>query len=155
MPRNSAGLVLFRRNSNNAPEVLLGHMGGPFWRGREVGAWTIPKGVPEPDEDLLAAACRETLEEFGYEPEGPFLALAPIRQAGGKLVYAWAAESDADPATLQSNLFLLEWPPRSGRWQEHPELDRFAWLDLNEARRLIVRGQVSLLDELEMVLADR
>ncbi|MGD9510025.1 MAG: NUDIX domain-containing protein [Geminicoccaceae bacterium] len=154
MPKVSAGLVLFRRGPNGGPEVLLGHMGGPFWRGREAGAWTIPKGLPERGEDLLDTARRETREEFGLAPPGPFLPLRPIHQAGGKLVHAWAAEADADPATLRSNCFGVQWPPRSGRWQDHPELDRFAWLSLPDARHLIVRAQAMLLDELEAALED-
>lgn len=151
MPKVSAGLLLFRRRPGG-PEVLLGHMGGPFWAGKEAGAWTIPKGLPAPGEDLLAAARRETREETGLEPEGPFLPLAPIRQAGGKEVHAWAVEADCDPAGLRSNLFRVEWPPRSGQWRSYPELDRAAWLPLPEARALIVRGQVALLDALEALL---
>jgi predicted NUDIX family NTP pyrophosphohydrolase len=148
MPKISAGLLLFRRR-DGALEVLLGHMGGPFWAGREIGAWSIPKGLPEPGEDLLAAARREVREETGLEPAGPFLALRPIRQAGGKEVHAWAAEADCDPATLRSNHFRVQWPPRSGQWRSYPEIDRAAWLPLPEARARIVRGQVGLLDELE------
>ena len=153
MPIRSAGLLPFRRRPAG-PEVLLGHMGGPFWARKEVGAWSIPKGLPLPGEDLLAAARREAREETGLDPIGPFLPLTPIRQAGGKEVHAWAVESDCDPATLRSNSFDLEWPPRSGRHQSFPELDRFAWLELAEARRLIVRGQVALVEELEGLLAD-
>lgn len=152
MPILSAGLLLFRRTPTS-PQVLLGHMGGPFWAKKDQGAWTIFKGLPLPGEDLLAAARRETLEETGLAPAGPFLPLTPIRQAGGKRVQAWAASIDADPATLRSNATELEWPPRSGRHQSFPEIDRFAWLDLPEARRLIIRAQVALLDELQARLA--
>jgi len=152
MPKVSAGLVLFRRTSP-APEILLDHMGGPFWQERETSAWTIPKGLPEPGEDLLATARRETLEEFGLALDGPFYPLAPVRQAGGKLVHAWAVETDADPAALRSNLFRREWPPRSGRFQDFPELDRFAWLQFADARRLIAQGQAPLLDELRRIVA--
>ena len=153
MPKLSAGLLLFRRRREGGPEVLLGHMGGPFSEGTERGAWSIPKGLPLPGEDLLAAARRETLEETGLAPEGPFLSLTPVRQAGGKEVHAWEAETDCDPATLRSNHFRVEWPPRSGRWQSFPELDRIAWLTLPEARGRIVRGQVALLDQLEDAIA--
>ena len=153
MPTRSAGLLAFRRRPAG-PEVLLGHMGGPFWARKEKGAWSIPKGLPLPGEVLLAAARREAREETGLDPAGPFLPLTPIRQAGGKEVHAWAVETDCDPATLRSNSFDLEWPPRSGQRQTFPELDRFAWLTLLEAKRLIVRGQVALLEELEL-LAER
>jgi predicted NUDIX family NTP pyrophosphohydrolase len=153
MPTLSAGLLPFRRRPAG-PEVLLGHMGGPFWARKEERAWSIPKGRPEPGEDLLAGACREAREETGLDPSGPFLPLTPIRQAGGKEVHAWAVETDCDPRALRSNSFDLEWPPRSGRRQTFPELDRFAWLALPEAKRLIVRGQAALVEELERLLAD-
>jgi predicted NUDIX family NTP pyrophosphohydrolase len=155
MPKLSAGLLLFRRRDGGR-QVLLGHMGGPFWAGKEEGAWSIPKGLPLPGEDLLAAARREVREETGLEPPGPFLPLRPVRQAGGKEVHAWAVRTDCDPATLRSNHFRVEWPPRSGRWRSFPELDRVAWLTLPEARDKIVRGQVALLDQLEdATAADR
>ena len=153
MPSLSAGLPAFRRRPAG-PEVLLGHMGGPFWARKEEGAWSIPKGLPLPGENLLAAARREAREETGLDPMGPFLPLTPIRQAGGKVVHAWAVETDCDPATLRSNSVDLEWPPRSGRHQSFPELDRFAWLALPEAKRLIVCGQVALLEQLERRLAE-
>jgi predicted NUDIX family NTP pyrophosphohydrolase len=152
MPTTSAGLLLYR-GTPAGPEVLLGHMGGPFWAGKEAGAWSIFKGLPLPGEDLLAAARRETREETGLAPDGPFLPLTPIRQAGGKRVQAWAAATDADPAALRSNTFKGEWPPRSGRWRSFPEIDLFAWLDLPEAQRRIVHGQAALLDELAALLA--
>jgi predicted NUDIX family NTP pyrophosphohydrolase len=152
MPTLSAGLLAFRRRPAG-PEVLLGHMGGPFWARKDEGAWSIPKGLPLPGEDLLDAARREAREETGLDPAGPFLPLTPIRQAGGKEVHAWAVETDCDPTTLRSNNFDLEWPPRSGRRQSFPEIDRFAWLALPEAKRLIVRGQAALVEELERMLA--
>jgi predicted NUDIX family NTP pyrophosphohydrolase len=152
MPTISAGLLLYRA-ARAGPEVLLGHMGGPFWAGKETGAWSIFKGLPLPGEDLLAAARRETWEETGLAPVGPFLPLTSIRQAGGKRVQAWATATDADPAALRSNTFKGEWPPRSGRWRSFPEIDRFAWLDLPDARHRIVRAQTALLDELAALLA--
>jgi predicted NUDIX family NTP pyrophosphohydrolase len=154
MPRTSAGLLLFRRR-RDAPslEVLLVHPGGPVWARRDLGAWSIPKGEPAEGEDLLAAARRELLEETGFEVEGSFLQLAPVCQKGGKTVHAWAIEADVDPAQLRSNAFSMEWPPRSGRTQEFPEVDRAEWFPLDEARRRINAGQVPLIDELESRLS--
>ena len=152
LPTLAAGLLLFRRTAAG-PEVLLGHMGGPFWSAKDEGAWTIFKGLPLPGEELLAAARRETLEETGLAPDGPFLPLTPVRQAGGKRVQAWAAATDADPAELRSNQFEIEWPPRSGQRRSFPEIDRFAWLDLPDAQRRIIRAQAALLAELEALLA--
>jgi predicted NUDIX family NTP pyrophosphohydrolase len=153
MPILSAGLLPFRRRLVGL-EVLLGHMGGPFWARKEEGAWSIPKGLPLPDENLLAAARRETREETGLDPTGPFLPLTPIRQAGGKVVHVWAVEADCDPAAMCSDHFELEWPPRSGRRQTFQELDRFAWHGLPEAKRLVVRGQMALIEMLERMLAE-
>lgn len=143
---------MYRRREGGL-EVLLVHPGGPFWKNRDAGAWSIPKGLPEPGEDLLAAARRETFEETGLSPEGPFLPLAPVRQAGGKVVHAWAVETDCDPASLRSNTFRAEWPRNSGHWRTYPEIDRAAWFAPDEARARIVRGQVALLDDLERRLA--
>ena len=131
---------------------MLVHPGGPFWQKKDFGAWSIPKGEFAPGEDPLAAAQREVHEETGLELLGPFTPLSPVRQPGGKIVHAWAAEGDFDPSLLRSNTFSLEWPPRSGRRQEFPEVDRAAWFDLEEARRRINRGQASLLDQLEQLL---
>jgi predicted NUDIX family NTP pyrophosphohydrolase len=145
----SAGLLLYRRREGRI-EVLLGHMGGPFWARRDERAWSIPKGEHPEAEDPLAAARREFAEETGARPpDGPTLDLGEIRQSGGKRVTAWAVEGDLDPATVRSNTFLLEWPPRSGRRQEFPEIDRAGWFDLDTARRKIVKGQVALVDRLE------
>lgn len=152
MPRVSAGLLLFRRRGDGF-EVLLGHMGGPFWAKKDAGAWSIPKGLPEPGEELLTAARREVAEETGLTPEGPFLPLTPVRQAGGKVVHAWAVEADADPARLRGNSFRVEWPKGSGRWRSYPELDRAAWFTPEVARARIIRGQAPLIDELERLLA--
>jgi predicted NUDIX family NTP pyrophosphohydrolase len=147
MPRLSAGLLLYRRRGP-ALEVLLVHPGGPFWRNRDLGAWSIPKGEAAPGEDLLGVARRELREEIGVEVDGAFLPLSPVRQAGGKLVHAWAVEADVDADAIVSNTFQMEWPPRSGRQQAFPEVDRAAWFDVDEARRRILGGQVALIDEL-------
>ncbi len=146
--KQSAGILLYRRRAGGR-EVLLVHPGGPFWQKKDLGAWSIPKGEFAPGEDPLAAAQRELHEETGLELLGPFTPLSPVRQPGGKMVHAWAVEGDFDPSLLRSNTFTLEWPPRSGRHQEFPEVDRAAWFDLEEARRRINRGQASLLDQLE------
>lgn len=135
-------------------EVLLAHPGGPLWAGKDEGAWTIPKGEIDEGEDGLAAARREVEEETGARPSGEFIALDPVRQRGGKLVHAWAVESDFDPATCRSNLFQMEWPPRSGRQQSFPEVDRVEWYALETAARKILGGQAPLLRQLEERLRD-
>jgi predicted NUDIX family NTP pyrophosphohydrolase len=158
--RFSAGIVLFRRTgSTGGPqgvgqaEILLGHMGGPLWRRRDVGAWSIPKGGYEPDEDPFEAARREYVEEVGLPlPEGLFLPLGDVVQANNKLVSAWAVEGDLDPADAVSNSFELEWPPRSGRLQTFPEFDRVAWFDLDDARARIVAAQAVFVDRLRALL---
>jgi predicted NUDIX family NTP pyrophosphohydrolase len=158
MPKKSAGLLLFRRNSQGLPvEVFLVHPGGPFWRKKDEGAWTIPKGEFIDDEDALAAARREFQEETGSgAPVGEYLALKPVKQAGGKIVHAWAIEGHFDPAGLRSNSFQCEWPPRSGRLQEFPEVDRAEWFTPEMARRKILAGQLPLIDQLlESLEADR
>lgn len=129
--------------------MLLVHPGGPFWAKKDLGAWSIPKGELAPGEDALTRAKTEFEEETGAAIDGAFRPLAPCRQAGGKRVLAWAVEGAFDPAALHSNTFILEWPPRSGRQKEFPEVDRAAWFDLATARTKIVPGQIPLLDELE------
>jgi predicted NUDIX family NTP pyrophosphohydrolase len=146
--RQSAGVLLFRTTGSGV-EVLLGHMGGPFWARRDEGAWSVPKGEPNPGEELVDAARREFAEELGLDlPAGLLLDLGSVRQAGGKAVSVWALEADLDPAAMVSNTFLLEWPRGSGRMQEFPELDRVAWFDLAAARSKLVKGQVPFLDRL-------
>jgi predicted NUDIX family NTP pyrophosphohydrolase len=147
MPQKSAGLLLYRRR-DGALEVLLVHPGGPFWAKKDEGAWTIPKGEIEPGEDPLAAAQREFREETGQSVAGEFHALGECRQAGGKIVLAWAIAAEFDEAAIRSNEFEMEWPPRSGRRRSFPEIDRAQWFALDEARRRINKGQVKLLDEL-------
>jgi predicted NUDIX family NTP pyrophosphohydrolase len=144
---HSAGLLLFR-NSSGAIEVLLGHPGGPFWKNRDEGAWSIPKGLVAAGEEPLAAAKREFAEETGYRPRGRFIPLGEARQPGGKVVHVWAVEGDWDAAKLQSDSFEMEWPPRSGRLQRFPELDRAAWFSVPEARKRILKGQAVFLDRL-------
>ena len=154
MAKLSAGLLLYRRRGKTL-EVLLVHPGGPFWAKKDLGAWSIVKGEAEPTEDLLACARREFKEETGCTAEGSFLPLAPVRQAGGKEVRAWAVEMECDTGSIRSNLFEMEWPPRSGRRQSFPEIDRAEWFELAAAREKINKGQVALLDELEKLIAAR
>lgn len=151
MRKESAGLVVYRK-SGSTIEVLLVHMGGPFWARRDAGAWSIPKGEIDDAEDPLAAARREVAEELGWRPAGNARALKPITQKAGKIVHAWAIEGDWDPTTLRSNTFELEWPRGSGRMQRFPEVDRAGWFTLAEARARILPAQVLLLDELEQML---
>lgn len=151
-PNVSAGLLLFRRGARGL-EVFLAHPGGPFWAGRDEGAWTVPKGLVEEGEDPLAAARREFREETGIEPEGPFLPLGSIRQKAGKTVHAWAWEGDADPERVTSEAMRTEWPRGSGRWISFPEVDRCAWFDPETARTRINPAQAELVSRLEAVLA--
>ena len=154
MPRTSAGLLLYRRRDSGV-EVLIGHMGGPFWARKDDAAWSVPKGEYDPGEEPFAVALREFEEELGSPvPADDFLPLGAVKQAGGKVLTVWAAEGDLDAAAALSNTFPLEWPPRSGRMQEFPEIDRAAWVTVDEARTKLVRGQVPLLDRLLAALAD-
>ena len=151
MPKMSAGLLLFRESSGDL-EVLLVHPGGPFWAKKDEGAWSIPKGEFADGEDPLAAAKREFGEEIGLAPSGDLIPLEPLRQPSGKIIHAWAMRADIDLAGFKSSTFLMEWPPKSGRQQEFPEVDRAAWLSIEVAERKILRGQapflVQLLDKL-------
>ena len=150
--RQSAGLLLYRRNGNGV-EVLLGHPGGPFWRNKDLGSWSIPKGLIAEGEKPLAAARREFTEETGHRPRGKSLPLGEARQPGGKMVQAWAVEGDWDAASLKSNMFEMEWPPRSGRRHSFPELDQAEWFDLTEAQAKILKGQAIFLTRLLEKLA--
>ena len=151
MPRQSAGLLMYRI-CNGEPEVLLVHPGGPFWKAKDAGAWTIPKGELQPGEEPFATALREFEEEVGFKPTGDFLPLAPIKQKAGKIVHAWAFEGDCEPATIKSNTFEMEWPSRSGRLQQFPEIDRAAFFGLAAAAQKINPAQVAWLRELESKL---
>ena len=172
MPKLSAGLLLYRVREVGparrpaAPgsaalaiaavvEVLIGHPGGPFWARKDDGAWSIPKGEIEDGEDKLEAAKRETLEETGFAPSGRFMRLAPVRQPSGKMIHSWAIEAtDLDPAAIKSGTFEMEWPPRSGRIAEFPEVDRAAWFEWEEAVRKILVGQRPILERLKARLED-
>ncbi|WP_155060216.1 NUDIX domain-containing protein [Streptomyces blattellae] len=146
--RTSAGLLLFR-HTDQGLEVLLGHMGGPFFARRDAGAWTVPKGEYGPGESAWDAARREFQEELGLPPpDGEAVELGEVRQTGGKIVTVWAVAADLDPAAVVPGTFRMEWPPRSGRTQEFPELDRVEWLGLDRARAVIVKAQSAFLDRL-------
>ena len=148
MPKHSAGILLFRR-TRGLLEVLLAHPGGPLWKNKDEGSWSIPKGEYGDDEDPLTAARREFLEETGVAVAGEFIPLGEIRQRSGKIVTAWALERDLDPAAIHSNTFSLIWPPRSGKLQEFPEIDRVEWFSFDAARSKINPAQAELLDRLE------
>jgi predicted NUDIX family NTP pyrophosphohydrolase len=153
VPRHSAGLLLFRRDPDGV-RVLLAHMGGPFWAGRDDAAWSIPKGELDGDEDAVAAARREFTEELGLPvPDGDWLSLGELRVSGGKVITAWALEADLDVDAVVPGMFDLEWPPRSGRLQQFPEVDRAAWLDLSTAQVKLVKGQLPFLDRLAQALS--
>lgn len=144
MARRSAGLLMYRRAGGRL-EVFLVHPGGPFWVNKELGVWTIPKGEYADGEQALDAALREFQEETGVVPLGPFLELGTVRQSSGKLVTAWAFKGDMDPAHLVSNLCRIEWPPRSGRTLECPEVDRGAWFSISDAKARILQAQQQFL----------
>jgi predicted NUDIX family NTP pyrophosphohydrolase len=148
MSKVSAGLVMYRVRNGHL-EFLLAHPGGSFWKNKDAAAWTIPKGEIHPDEEPLAAARREFQEETGFVPEGNFIALTAIKQRSGKVVHAWAFEGNCDPAEVKSNTFQMEWPPRSGRLETCPEIDRADFFNLSEAKIKIIPAQFSLLAELE------
>ena len=147
MSKKSAGLLLFRETATGL-EVLLVHPGGPFWAKKDDGSWSIPKGEFSDEEEPLAAAKREFEEEMGVQAIAEFMPLKPLKQPSGKLVFAWALRSDFDPSSLKSNTLSMEWPPKSGRHREFPEVDKAAWFDVETARRKILKGQTPFLDQL-------
>jgi predicted NUDIX family NTP pyrophosphohydrolase len=146
--RQSAGILLYRKVAGSL-EVFLVHPGGPFWKNKDAGSWTIPKGEFENEEPALDAAIREFREETGFALKGHFQPLSPIRQKGGKRVFAWALAGDLDPAAIASNTFEIEWPRKSGRQQVFPEVDKGGWFSLPAARKIINPAQIALLEELE------
>jgi predicted NUDIX family NTP pyrophosphohydrolase len=148
MPKTSAGILMFRQREGRI-EVLLVHPGGPFWKNKDDAAWSIPKGEPNENEDLLAAARREFAEEIGVEANGEFLKLSPITQKSGKVVHAWAVAGDIDTTQVKSNTITIEWPPRSGKKIQIPEVDRAEFFDLATAKTKINPAQGALIDELE------
>jgi predicted NUDIX family NTP pyrophosphohydrolase len=155
MPKLSAGLLLYRAGAGGAVEVLIAHMGGPFWAGKDAGAWSIPKGEYEEGEDPLAVARREFEEELGQPPPaGEPVLLGEFRQSGGKRVTVYAQEGDCDVTEISSNTFTVEWPPRSGQLRSFPEVDRAEWTSIEVARGRLVKGQVPALDALVARLGD-
>ncbi len=154
MKKKSAGLLLYRYHEG-IPEVFLVHPGGPFWVNKDIGIWSIPKGEIGPEEEPLSAAIREFDEETGFKVDGRFITLTPVRQPGGKLVYAWALEGDCDASAVKSNSFSMEWPLYSGVKREYQEIDRAGWFPLNIAKEKILTGQIGLLEELEMIISSR
>jgi predicted NUDIX family NTP pyrophosphohydrolase len=152
MPELSAGIALWRRRGGDI-EILLAHFGGPYWANRDAGAWAIPKGLVEPGETLEACARREFAEEIGTEPTGSLNRLGRIRQKGGKWVVVFSLEGDLDAHQIVSKTFDLEWPPKSGRVQAYPEIDRAAWFSLVEAHAHILPSQIPILDLLEMAVS--
>jgi predicted NUDIX family NTP pyrophosphohydrolase len=155
MPRTSAGILLHRAGAAGR-EVLIGHMGGPFWAKKDAGGWSIPKGEYEPGEDAFAVACREFEEELGTPvPATVFLPLGELRTTSSKVLTVWAADGDLDATAAVSNTFALEWPPRSGRMQEFPEIDRAGWFGIEDAREKLVTGQMPFLDRLLEALLPR
>lgn len=147
MPRTSAGIALYRRAADGV-ELFLAHPGGPFWKNKDDGAWTFPKGEHSPDEDALIAARREFREEIGTDVDGEFIDLGVVTQSGGKIVHIFAVEGDCDPSALRSNQFKQVWPPRSGRYVEFPEVDRAGWFSPAEARQKLIVAQREFVDRL-------
>jgi predicted NUDIX family NTP pyrophosphohydrolase len=151
MTKKSAGILLYTYH-NNVPVVLLVHPGGPFWAAKDLGTWSIPKGEFEVDENPLSAAKREVEEETGIKVSGRFIELTPITKKSGKIVYAWALQMDVDAGEIKSNNFEMEWPPKSGKKQAFPEVDKAAWFSIDVAKKKINEGQIPLLEELKTKL---
>jgi predicted NUDIX family NTP pyrophosphohydrolase len=152
MGKISAGLVMYRVRDGQL-EVLLVHPGGPFWSKKDAGAWVIPKGEINPGEDQLAAAKREFEEETGFKPEGNFLSLGSVKHKSGKTVVAWTFEGDCDPGAIKSNTFRLEWPPKSGKSREFPEVDRAAFFSIEQAREKILQAEFGLIERLKEIVS--
>lgn len=151
MPKTSAG-ILFYHFQKNKLQVLLLHPGGPYWAKKDTGAWSIPKGENGADEELLEAAIRETEEETGIKAQGKFIALTPLKQKSGKIIYAWALQGSFDILAIKSNTFEMEWPPKSGNKKLFPEIDKAAWFNVEEAKDKIIPGQIPFIRELENLM---
>jgi predicted NUDIX family NTP pyrophosphohydrolase len=151
MPKKSAGLLMYRRR-HGVLEVFLVHPGGPFWQKKDVGSWSIPKGEYTTEEDPLEVAKREFWEETGFRASGEFFPLTSRKQPSGKIINAWAFEGDCDASTIKSNTFSMEWPPRSGKREEFPEVDRAGWFSIPDAKEKIIKGQSGFVDELVRIL---
>ena len=151
MPKNSAGILLYRFNANNL-EVLLVHPGGPYWAKKEVGTWSIPKGEIEHHEDFLEAAIRETQEETGIKAQGSFIPLTSLKQKSGKIIHIWALQKNVETSKIRSNTFEMEWPPKSGHKKVFPEIDKANWFSIVNAQIKIVPGQLPFLIELEKLV---
>ena len=151
MSKKSAGILAYR-NDHEETEVFLVHPGGPFWAKKDLNSWSVPKGEFEEAEDPFDAAIREFNEETGFLPEGEFFRLERVKQPGGKLIYTWAVKGDFDATIAKSNLFKMEWPPKSGNFKEFPEVDKAGWFKLESAKTKIVKGQIPILENLELLL---
>jgi predicted NUDIX family NTP pyrophosphohydrolase len=152
MAKYSAGILLYRQRGAMT-EVLLVHLGGPYWAKKDLGAWSVPKGEYAPGENALEAARREFEEETGFPVNGQFLQLKPVKQPGGKMVQVWAVEGDCDASAVKSNTFSMEWPPRSGKMQQFPEIDRAEWFTIDTAKSKILKGQIAIIDDLVRVIS--
>jgi predicted NUDIX family NTP pyrophosphohydrolase len=147
MPKKSAGILMYR-SQKDVLEVLLVHPGGPFWTKKDIGSWSIPKGEYTDTEDPFTVAKREFEEETSFQVDGDFTPLTPLEQPSGKVVSAWTVEGDCDASKIKSNTFLMEWPPRSGKKQEFPEVDRAEWFTIDTAKKKLLKGQVGFIEEL-------
>jgi len=151
MPKKSAGILVYRKTVKGY-EVLLVHPGGPFWAKKDLNSWSIPKGEFEDDEEPIAAAKREFEEETGFKIEGEFIEQPSVKQPSGKIIYSWAVKADIDASKVKSNLFKMEWPPRSGAFKEFPEIDRAEWFSFETAEQKIISGQIPILENLKIIL---
>lgn len=151
MNKHSAGILLFRFR-NEKLEVMLVHPGGPFWAKKDIGAWSIPKGLFEENENPMDAAKRELKEETGFEVDGEFIELGELQQPSKKIIHAWALEKDLDETKIMSNTFTLEWPKNSGRVQEYPEVDKAGWFDIEQANEKILKGQIGFINKLVEII---
>jgi predicted NUDIX family NTP pyrophosphohydrolase len=154
MVKKSAGILVYK-NINPATEILLVHPGGPYWAKKDLNSWSVPKGEFDESEDPFEAAKREFREETGFLPEGEFIRLETVRQPGGKLVYTWAVEGEIDVLQVKSNLFEMEWPPKSGKFKEFPEIDRAEWFSISVAKTKIIKGQMPIIENLETILLEK